>query len=392
MTNGYDDQTGEDFAQLLEESLKGRERPLRPGDRITATVLAVGDEWVFLDIGRKGEGVVDRKEILDDGGNPTVSHGDGLTVWFLGSSHGEMRFTTRMGKGTVTPSLLEEAYRSGIPVEGTVEAEIKGGYQVRLPGSVRGFCPFSAMGRREGESPVGTTLQFLITQWSEGGRNVVLSHRAFREAERRTRREELKERLAIGDRLEGTVASIQKFGVFVDIGGVEGLVPLSELAWGRVSDPSELVSVGDRVRVVVRGIDWERERITLSMKEEASDPWNGVTERFRAGSYATGTVSRLAPFGAFVTIAPGIDGLIPISRLSTGKRIAHPREVLKEGETVEVTIESVDPENRRISLAPAAERRRREEEEETVSTFMASSSGGTGLGTLGDLLKKKLGG
>lgn len=380
----------EEFARLLEESLKGGKRALQPGEQITATILAIGDDSVFLDIGRKGEGVIDRAELVDEEGNLTVRVGDGVTAWFLGSRHGEMRFTTRMGKGGGSPALLEEAWRSGIPVEGVVEREIKGGYEIRLPGSKRGFCPFSALGRWGEESPVGKTLSFLVTQFGEGGRNIVLSHRALKEAEQRRRREELKDRLSVGDRVEGSVTSLQTFGVFVDIGGVEALIPLSALAWGRVSDPSEIVSVGDRVTVTVTAIDWERDRITASLKEEGGDPWNDLP--FHAGSYVTGTVSRLAPFGAFVTLIPGVDGLIPISRLSSGSRVKHPRELLREGETIEVTIESVDRENRRISLSPARERREQEEEAEAIATFTASHAPMGGLGTLGELLKKKMGG
>ncbi|GAB4297220.1 MAG: 30S ribosomal protein S1 [Desulfuromonadia bacterium] len=384
------DDGGGEFARLLEESLKGGKRSFTPGDQVTATVLAIGDDSVFLNIGRKGEGIIDRAELLDDEGNLTVRVGDGVTAWFIGTSHGEMRFTVRMGKGGGSPALLEEAWRSGIPVEGVVEREIKGGYEIRLPGSRRGFCPFSAMGPRGDESPVAKSLSFLITQFGEQGRNIVLSHRAFLEGEKRRRRDELKERLAPGDRVEGRITSIQKFGVFVDIGGVDALIPLNELAWGRVTDPAEIVSVGERVTVTVTGINWERERITVSLKSQESDPWNDLSPGLSPGSYVTGTVSRLASFGAFVTLLPGVDGLIPVSRLSGGARIKHPRELLREGEIIEVTIESIDRENRRISLSPARERREREEEEQAVAALRASSSGSGALGTIGDLLKKKM--
>jgi small subunit ribosomal protein S1 len=189
----------------------------------------------------------------------------------------------------------------------------------------------------------------------------------------------------------GTVISLQDFGAFVDIGGLEGLIPISEIGWSRVKDVRDVLSVGQQVQVVVKTIDREKDRISLSLKDTLADPWDQVSQQYPEGSFHTGSVSRLAPFGAFVTLASGVDGLLHISKLGAGKRINHPREVLKEGESVEVRIESFDRANRRLSLALAGVARAAEEEEATLAEFRRQASAvPAGMGTLGDLLQARM--
>lgn len=380
----------EEFAELLEQSMKQRGGRLEPGQKVTARVLKVGPEWIFIDTGQKGEGIVDRKEFLDLDGNVTVKESDTIAAYFLSSSHGEMRFTTRIGGGATGSAQLEEAWQTGVPVEGLVEKEIKGGYEVKLAGTTRAFCPYSQMSLRRTDNPdafVGTRLAFLITDYGEKGRNIVVSRRTLLEEERRRLKEELQAGLSEGTTVTGTVTSLQPFGAFVDIGGLEGLIPISEIGWTRVKDVGEVLSVGQQVQAVVKSIDREKERISLSLKDTLADPWEQVAQTYPEGSFHTGTVARLAPFGAFVTLAAGVDGLIHISRLGAGKRINHPREVLKEGETVEVKIESVDRAGRRLSLALAGAARAAEEEEATLAEFRRhSAEAPKGMGTLGDLL------
>lgn len=381
-----------DFAKMLEESFSGRNR-LQPGQQLTARILSITGEWIFLDVGRKGEGVLDRRELLDDAGELTVSAGDSVTAWFTGVEQGEMRFTTRVGSGAGGSSQLENAYAAGIPVDCIVEKEVKGGYEVKAGGNSRAFCPFSQIGLRRAADPssyIGKHLKCIITQYGERGRNIVVSHRRFLEAEQQLQREALKERLQPGQTIAGKVSSLQKFGAFVDIGGIEGLIPMAELAWGKVTDVSEVLQVGQEIEVLVKQIDWDTERITLSLRSEDKDPWLAVKEEFPEGSYKTGIVVKLLPFGAFVAIAPGVEGLIPISRLGSGKRINHPRDVLVEGQEVEVKIEAIEPESRRISLSLAEASRAADEEAESIAQFRKSADTGSGLGTLGDLLQKKL--
>jgi small subunit ribosomal protein S1 len=382
----------ESFAELFEQSFKDHGR-LEPGEKVTARVLKISGEWVFLNTGRKGEGFLDKKELLDGEGNLTVSEGDTVTAWFLSSSNNEMRFTTKLG-GAAGQSQLEDAWRSGIPVDGCVEKEVKGGFEVKVAGSLRAFCPYSQMGLRRTDNPdafVGRHLSFRITEYGEKGRNIILSHRAILEEERLKQKEELRETLREGMTVKGTVTSIREFGAFLSIGSVEGLLPISEIGWGRVADINEVLTVGQELEVVVKQIDWENDRFSFSLRETQADPWEMVTHAFPDGSFHTGRVARLTNFGAFVTLAAGVDGLIHISRLGSGKRISHPREVLKEGETVEVKVENVDRENRRLSLALAGPARAAEEEEAVLDTFrrQAAADSGHSMGSLGELLKAK---
>ena len=382
----------ESFAELFEQSFKDNGR-LEPGEKVTARVLKISGEWVFLNTGRKGEGFLDKKELLDGEGNLTVREGDTVTAWFLSSSNNEMRFTTKLG-GAAGQSQLEDAWHSGIPVDGCVEKEVKGGFEVKVAGSVRAFCPYSQMGLRRTDQPdayVGRHLSFRITEYGEKGRNIILSHRAILEEERQQQKEELRETLREGMTVKGTVTSIREFGAFLSIGSVEGLLPISEIGWGRVADINEVLTVGQELEVVVKQIDWDKDRFSFSLRETQTDPWEMVTHAYPEGSFHTGRVARLTNFGAFVTLAAGVDGLIHISRLGSGKRISHPREVLKEGETVEVKVESVDRENRRLSLALAGPARAAEEEEADMATFrrQAAVESGTSMGSLGDLLKAK---
>lgn len=382
----------ESFAELLEQSIKKSAR-LEPGQKVTGRVLKKGTEWVFIDTGQKGEGIVDIKEFQDLDGNVTVNEGDIVAAYFLSSRHGEMRFTTKIGGGASGSSQLEEAWQAGVPVEGVVEKEIKGGYEVKLGGSARAFCPFSQIALRRIDNPeslIGTRLTFMITDYGEKGRNIVVSRRALLEEEQQRLKEEAHAAISEGMTVNGTVTSLQTFGAFVDIGGLEGLIPISELGWTRVKDVGEVLSVGQKLQVVVKAIDRDKERISLSLKDTLADPWEQVAEKFPEGSFHNGLVSRLAPFGAFVTLDGGVDGLIHISKLGAGKRISHPREVLKEGETVEVKVESVDRAGRRISLALAGIARAAQEEETTLAEYRRQAAEAPkGMGTLGELLSAR---
>lgn len=384
------------FAALFEQSCEQGRNWLEPGQKLTGKVLKIGSEWIFMDTGQKGEGVIERKEFLDIDGNITVKEGDFISAYFLSSSHGEMRFTTRIGgsaSGGGGSTQLEQAWQAGVPVEGVVEKEIKGGYEIKLGGTARAFCPYSQIALRRVENPetlIGTRLTFQISEYAESGRNIIVSRRSLLEEEQRRLKEEAQAGISEGMKVEGTVTSLQDYGAFVDIGGLEGLVPVSEVAWSRVKDIREVLSVGQQVKVIIKSIDREKERISLSIKDTLTDPWDQVTGRFPEGSFHTGTVARLDTFGAFVTMSDGVDGLLHISKLGSGKRINHPREVVREGEQIEVRIESIDRGNRRISLALAGPARAAAEEEATMSEFRRQAADAPkGMGTLGDMLRTK---
>ncbi|GAM08999.1 30S ribosomal protein S1 [Geobacter sp. OR-1] len=383
----------EDFATLLAASDSSFAR-FTPGQKIEAKVIKITAEWVFIDTGAKGEGVLDRKEFLNEDGTLTVTEGAKVSAWFVASRHGEMRFTTRMDGSAGGSSQLEDAFNGGIPVQGLVEKEVKGGYEVKVGGS-RAFCPFSQTGLRRDEGAeqfIGKHFQFRITEYRENGRSIVVSRRVLLDEERQAKRAAAWETVTEGEIVSGTVASLREFGAFVDIGGIEGLIPMSELGWKRVKDASEVLSVGQQVKVLVKRVDREGGKISLSLRDTLADPWESLAGNFPEGSYVSGTVSRLANFGAFVTLADGIDGLIPISRLGGGKRINHPREVLKEGERIEVKVESLDTAARKISLSLGAASRAVEEEESELAAFRQQAAEGStkSLGSLGELLKSKM--
>ncbi len=375
----------ESFAEMLEQSM-GKTVPLKLGQKTDAKILQIGAEWVFLDVGQKGEGVLDVKELHDNEGNLTVEVGDTISAYFMSRQGGELRFTTRIGGGgSAGTAQLEEAWRSSIPVDGRVEKEIKGGYEVKLPGNVRAFCPFSQIGLRRPDSPeeiIEQSFSFKITQFEENGRNIVVSHREILEEERRQQREKLRETLKEGDRVSGTVTSIRDFGAFVDIGGLEGLLPISEIAYGRVENINDELEVGQQLELAIKRIDWAENKFSFSRRDILADPWSAVGTKFKSGDHLTGKVSRLAPFGAFVTLDEGIDGLVHISKLGQGKHIKHPKEAVAVGQMLPVTIENIDLDQKRISLVPTGT-----EEEVGDSSYSDEPAAGSGMGSFADLLK-----
>ncbi len=385
------------FAELFQESESNSIRRLKPGQKITATIVGISGETIFLDTSGKSEGILDALELQNDDKEIAAAVGDKLEVYFLKTKNGAQLFTISIGSGRNTEH-LEEACRSGIPVEGLVKEEIKGGFEITLGGSIRAFCPYSQMGLRRVEDAAAEYIEkrmnFLITRFEENGRNIVVSARALLEAEREKLRDALKETLEEGQTISGVITSIREFGAFVDIGGVDGLVPISEIGWSRVENINDYYAVDQKVSVVVKKLDWDNNRISLSIKETLEDPWEQAAAKLSAGNIITGTVVRLAQFGAFVNLEAGVDGLIHISKLGKGRRINHPREVLEEGQEIEVQVESVDTVEKRISLAPSdyvSPDDDHKSEAKMVKNFQDSKKEQSrNLGTLGDLLQAKL--
>lgn len=383
----------EDFAAMLEQSMLKRGR-LEKGQLVEARIVSISDEWIFLDLGGKGEGYLDRKELADEAGNLKAGPGDTVRAYFVSSANNELLFTTKLGSGAAGRSQLEDAWKGGIPVEGAVAKEVKGGYEIRIAGGVRAFCPFSQMAVPR-ETPAaeltGKTFSFRIAEYAEGGRNIVLSRRAILDEERKKARQELRGRLSEGMRVKGKVTSLKDYGAFVDIGGIEGMIPVSEIAWGRTAKAGDVLSAGQEVETVIKKIDWEKERISLSLKDALPNPWDSIETTLPVGSFQNGTVARLAAFGAFVTLPNGMDGLIHISRIGGGKRISHPKEVLKEGQAVEVKIEAIDRASRKISLSLAEVSREEADAAATLREYrQREAAESRSMGTLGDLLKAKL--
>ena len=342
-----------DFGALFEKHMETLRTELDVGDKVEGVVTAIDRRSVFMDINARSDGIVDRTEFVDEEGQLSVSVGDRLEVFCVGADGDEIRLTTRM-TGAAADASLWDAYENGIPVEGRVKGERKGGFEVTVANH-KAFCPYSQMDvhKQDAEAYIGEKFAFVISEYDERGKNLVLSRRALLERERAAERERLEESLQPGDMIDGRVARIMPFGVFVDLGGVDGLIPMRDLSWGRNVKAEDILSEGENVTVMVQEIDWDEGRISLSLKHAQGDPWTTLEEssKYIAGSRHTGTVTNLMPFGAFVELEPGIEGLVHVSRLGAGRPVSHPEEVVSEGETVEVSIENVDVERRRISLS-----------------------------------------
>ncbi len=399
---GMTKEDGEDFAALLEEfdrKAPGRARQKRPsvGDLVRGKVISVGREAVFVSIGDgAAEGMLDLAELLDEKGNVSVKEGDVIEarVAEVGDKSDQVVLRRTIGRGPEAKAELQQAFELGIPVEGTVSGVNKGGLDVNVAG-VRGFCPVSQLELRGVDAEavpgyVGRKLTFKVTRYESDRRgvNLVLSRRALLEAEAQARGAQTRAQLSVGAVVGGVVTAIKDFGAFVDLGGLEGMLPASELGFSRNLRPSEMLSVGQRLQVQITDIkrtdDPKRpERISLSLKALERDPWEDATTRFPPGTRVVGRVTNVEAFGAFVELAPGLEGLVHVGELSGGKPTRHARELVKVGDQREVTVLSIDPERRRISLGVG-------ERPDTVDPQdLARASAPARLGTLGDLFKNK---
>ena len=383
----------ENFEELLNKSNIGPVH-LNPGEKVEAVIAKITKEWVFIDLGGKSEGCIAKNEFVDEEGSITIKEEDTINAYFLSSRNNEMLFTTRLTIDTTGSEYLEGAYHNRIPVEGLVEKEIKGGFEVKIAGNIHAFCPYSQMGLHRVENTgqyIDQYLTFKIIEYGEKGRNIIISNRTVLEEERQEQKDALRESLKEGMTVSGEITSIRKFGAFVDIGGIEGLIPISEISWGRVEDINSSLSVGQKVDVAIKKLDWENDKFSFSLKEILPDPWNNIGHKYPEGSSHKGKVARLAPFGAFVTLEPGIDGLVHISELGKAKRINHPRELLKENQLIEVKIVRIDEEGKRISLTMVSD----EQDSEEIDSYKKHIAAGTkktsgSFGTLGDLLRAKI--
>jgi len=357
-----------DFAALLAASERAAaQRPqAAAGDVVRGRVIAVGATTAFVEIGGKGEAVIDIAEFRDpQSGAVQLTVGDEIEATIVndGRTSGTVVLKRTVGRGGHVPGELAQALAHNIAVEGLVTAETKGGFEVQI-GAVRAFCPGSQIDRRRaaGAGYVGQRLRFRVTKIDAGGRNIVVSRRILLDEEAAALAAETWERIQVGAVLQGRVSSVRDFGAFVDLGGVEGLVHVSELGHARVAHPSEVLKEGQIVDVKVMKVEpgdaGGRARIALSLRALEPDPWTTAKERFPVGTTVPGIVRKVEQFGAFVEIAPGIDGLVHVSKLALERRVAHARQIVSVGDRVTVTVLAVDPAQRRISLSMVEQARR----------------------------------
>ena len=360
---------------------------LEPGQKISTTIISISKDSVFLDLNAKSEGILPLTDIQDEDGTLTAHEGDSIDVYFIGTKDGEMMFTTRIKSDNADLALLENAYRHGTPVEGHVEKEIKGGFEVTV-GSARAFCPFSQMGFREKKEPkeyVGRNLPFRITEFKEEGRNLLVSNRVILEEEHQMELKKLANELVPGAKVMAKVVSLQSFGAFVEVNGFKALLPISEISRERVADIADVLSVGDEFEVLVLKADWERERLSVSRKALLADPWDSAAEKYPEGTKINGKIARISNFGIFIELESGLDGLVHISELENIKPGTNIQKLYKIGDKMSVIVKEVNQDARRISLKPSSSK----EQDQEVAKYMKGQADAETYNPFALLLKKK---
>ena len=343
-------ESSEDFAAMFEASIKAKR--FKEGQTLEGTIVAIGPEVAFVDVGGKGEATIEIDELKDADGDLEVAVGDRIQAMVV-STVGGLQLSRKLARGAATDRQLEDAFRAGLPVEGKVEKAVKGGYEVRIARQ-RAFCPFSQIDIQRTDPSVheGKVYAFRIIEYKEGGKNLVVSRRALLEEEQRASAAEVRRSIVVGAVMTGRVASVLGFGAFVDLGGgVQGLLHVSEMGWSRVADPSELLKPGDEITVKVLRVDDGTQKISLGLKQLMADPWARVPETYQIGDVRTGRVTRIAEFGAFVELEPGVEALAHVSTFApTGRSEGWSSQVAPEM-TAAFEILTIDLEKKRIGVA-----------------------------------------
>jgi small subunit ribosomal protein S1 len=342
----------ESFAALFEESLSRKE--MRLGEIITAEVVRVDDNFVVVNAGLKSESYIAVEEFRNDNGEVEAKAGDFVSVAIesLEDGHGETRLSRDKAKRLAAWHELEDALEKGTVVQGMINGKVKGGLTVMVNG-IRAFLPGSLVDIRpvKDTSPYeNKQMDFKVIKLDRKRNNVVVSRRAVLEANQGEERQKLLETLQEGSVVKGIVKNITDYGAFVDLGGIDGLLHITDLAWRRVKHPSEILSVGDEVQAKVLKFDQEKNRVSLGMKQLGEDPWVGLSRRYPTGTRLFGKVSNLTDYGAFVEIESGIEGLVHVSEMDWTNKNVHPSKVVQLGDEVEVMVLEIDEDRRRISL------------------------------------------
>ena len=344
-------ESDEDFASMFEASHQAKR--IGRGQTVEGTLVGIGHEVAFVDVGGKGEAVIDLAELRNDEGELEVAVGDRVHAVVV-STEGGITLSRRLARGAATDKHLEEAYSAGLPVEGKVERDVKGGYEVSV-GRQRAFCPFSQIDTVRNTEPsqhIGRVYPFRIIEYKEGGRNLIVSRRAVLEEEQRAVADEIRKTIVTGAVLTGRVTSVRDFGAFVDLGGgIQGLLHVSEMGWSRISDPSHLVKAGDEITVKILRVDEETQKIALGLKQLTTDPWQTVETRYEPGQVHTGRVTRVTDFGAFVELEPGIEALAHVSTFAPTGHSKGWAQSVAVGTRAPFEVLSIDLEKKRIGVA-----------------------------------------
>lgn len=344
---------------LMNEMIDGTLTDFDEGDLVKGTVVKLEHDEVLLDIGFKSEGVIPSRELSirkDADPSDIVALGDEIEALVLQKEDKDGRLILSKKRAEYERAWIqvEEKFKAGEVVTGEVIEVVKGGLILDI--GLRGFLPASLVDLRrvkDLDMYLGTEIEARVIEMDRNRNNVVLSRRVLLEEGRKNERAEILSKLAKGMRLKGTVSSIVDFGAFVDLGGIDGLVHISELSWNHVNHPSEVVKVGDEVEVEVLDVDLQRERISLGLKQTTEDPWLKLVESYPVGSIVDGKVTKIVPFGAFIELGSNVEGLVHISEMAA-KHIDTPAQVVKVGQEVKVKVMEINPDRRRISLSMKA--------------------------------------
>jgi small subunit ribosomal protein S1 len=347
----YDEEYSDDEYEQLLSMYEGTMSQIVEGEIVKSKVLRVTDNAVILDVGFKSEGSVPLDEFKDPG---SLKEGDEVEVFLehLEDHEGAVVLSKKKADFMRVWEKIRVAYESDQPVEGTLTKKIKGGVVVNLMG-VDAFLPGSQIALRRVpniDDLLGQTYEFKIIKLNKRRRNIVVSRRVILEHERAHKREHLMKELEVGQVRKGIVKNVTDFGAFIDLGGVDGLLHITDMSYGRVSHPSEMVQIGHEVEVKILDIDWQRERISLGMKQLQSYPWKDVAQKYPVGSRVQGKVVSITNYGAFVELEPGIEGLVHISEMSWTRNVRHPSKIVSIGETIEAVVLKVDESEEKISL------------------------------------------
>ena len=380
----------EDFAAMFEASLKAKR--IEQGQTIEGAIVAIGPEVAFVDVGGKGEATIDIDELKDADGDLEVAVGDRIQAVVVSTSGG-LTLSRRLARGAATARQLEDAFHSGLPVEGKVEKAVKGGYEVRIAGQ-RAFCPFSQIDtlRTDPSTHEGKVYTFRITEYKEGGRNLVISRRLLLEEAQRATAAEVRRSIVPGAVITGRVASVREFGGFVDLGGgVQGLLHVSEMGWSRISDPSQVLQPGEAITVKVLQLDDAKQKISLGLKQLTADPWSAAEGSYEVGQIVTGRITRVAEFGAFVELAPGVEALAHASTFPSAGQSQGWKASVAPGLTAAFEILSIDLEKKRIGVALVAETTGEDGDDEVRAYGQREDAGSAeGFGSLADRLRGAL--
>ncbi|MDP0589837.1 MAG: 30S ribosomal protein S1 [Candidatus Endonucleobacter bathymodioli] len=342
----------ESFAELFEESLKNIE--MKPGAIVTGLIVGIDNDWVIVNAGLKSEGIIPKAQFRDENGEMTVELGDEVQVALdaVEDGFGETRLSREKAKRMESWGELEKAFAAEDVVKGIISGKVKGGFTVDVH-TIRAFLPGSLVDVRPVRDTThleGKELEFKVIKLDQKRNNVVVSRRSVLEAENSADREQLLSSLQEGMEVKGVVKNLTDYGAFVDLGGVDGLLHITDMAWKRIKHPNEIVNVGDEIDVKVLKFDRDRNRVSLGLKQLGEDPWIAITKRFPEGTRGSGRVTNLTDYGCFVELEEGVEGLVHVSEMDWTNKNIHPSKVVALGDEVEVQVLDIDEERRRISL------------------------------------------